>query len=243
MLNISFNPRERHWGLYRLGHFLFRTYFFLYHRWKVEGRENIPLKGPVILASNHTSFLDPPVIGAAVNRPVWFIAKAELFHPTPLGWLLRKLGAYPVRRGEGDRAILRWALETLDAGEALVIFPEGTRSPDGRLQSPQPGIGLIALKSKAPVVPIGIIGSYEAMPVKAYFPKPKPLWVRIGLPLLFPDLYSDRITKERAEACARRIMQAIASLIQQTPTFPSEDVLSPPPSLNKALDESFQNSQ
>lgn len=229
MLNSSFNLKERHGGLYRLGHFLFRTYFSLYHRWKVEGQEKVPLKGPVILASNHTSFLDPPLIGAAVNRPVWFIAKAELFHPAPLGWLLRKLGAYPVRRGEGDRALLRWALETLDAGEALVIFPEGTRSPDGRLQAPQPGIGLITLKSKAPVVPVGIIGAYEAMPAKAYFPKPKPLWVRIGFPLLFPDLYSDRITKERAEECARRIMQAIASLIQQTPVFQSEDALLPPP--------------
>jgi 1-acyl-sn-glycerol-3-phosphate acyltransferase len=148
------------------------------------GRKNIPKKGPVILASNHRSFLDPFVIGCCLRRPVYFVAKKELFEKPWQGWILNRLGAFPVKRGESDEESMATARGVLERGGALVIFPEGTRHRHGPLGRPKRGVGRLALETGAPVVPIAIMGSDRAR--RGW--KIRPVWVRArcGRPLRFP---------------------------------------------------------
>jgi glycerol-3-phosphate dehydrogenase (NAD(P)+) len=160
------------------------------------GRKNIPKKGPVILASNHRSFLDPFLIGCLVRRPVYFVAKKELFEKRWQGWILNRLGAFPIRRGEADEESMATARGVLERGGALVIFPEGTRIRKGGLGRPKRGVGRLALETGAPVVPIAILGSDRA---RRGF-KIRPVWVRIrcGRPLTFPRVEhpSPRLAEE-----------------------------------------------
>jgi 1-acyl-sn-glycerol-3-phosphate acyltransferase len=126
---------------------------------RVVGLENVPREGPVMLVSNHLNWTDIPLIGLRVLRRTHFMAKSELFRKAPLKWLVIGLGAFPVRRGEADRQAIKQAEEVLKAGQVLVIFPEGTRSRTRMMKEGLPGAALIALRSGAPVVPVGIYGS------------------------------------------------------------------------------------
>jgi 1-acyl-sn-glycerol-3-phosphate acyltransferase len=148
------------------------------------GRKNIPKKGPVILASNHRSFLDPFLIGCCMRRPVYFVAKKELFEKRWQGWILNGLGAFPIKRGESDEESMATARMVLERGGALVIFPEGTRHREGPLARPKRGVGRLALETGAPVIPVAILGSERAR--RGW--KIRPVWVRIrcGRPLTFP---------------------------------------------------------
>jgi glycerol-3-phosphate dehydrogenase (NAD(P)+) len=152
------------------------------------GRKNIPKRGPVILASNHRSFLDPFLIGCCMRRPVYFVAKKELFDKRWQGWILNGLGAFPIKRGESDEEWMATARAVLERGGALVIFPEGTRHRHGPLARPKRGVGRLALETGAPVVPIAILGSERAR--RGW--KVRPVWVRIrcGRPLTFPRVES-----------------------------------------------------
>lgn len=160
------------------------------------GRKNIPKKGPVILAANHRSFLDPFLIGCCVRRPVYFVAKKELFDKRWQGWLLNRLGAFPIKRGESDERSMETARCVLERGGALVIFPEGTRHRKGPLHRPKRGVGRLALETGAPVVPIAILGSERAR--RGW--KIRPVWVRVrcGKPLTFPRVEnpSPRLAEE-----------------------------------------------
>ena len=160
------------------------------------GRKNIPKKGPVILAANHRSFLDPFVIGCCIRRPVYFVAKKELFERRWQGWILNRLGAFPVRRGAADEDAMATARRVLERGGALVIFPEGTRIRTPGLGRPKRGVGRLALETGAPVVPIAILGSDRA---RRGF-KIRPVWVRVrcGRPLTFPRVErpSPRLAQE-----------------------------------------------
>jgi glycerol-3-phosphate dehydrogenase (NAD(P)+) len=160
------------------------------------GRRNIPKKGPVILAANHRSFLDPFVVGFCMRRPVYFVAKKELFEKRWQGWLLNRLGAFPIRRGESDEYSMATARGVLERGGALVMFPEGTRIREGSLGRPKRGVGRLALETGAPVVPIAILGSDRAR--RGW--KILPVWVRIrcGRPLTFPRVEnpSPRLAEE-----------------------------------------------
>jgi 1-acyl-sn-glycerol-3-phosphate acyltransferase len=148
------------------------------------GRKNIPKKGPVILAANHRSFLDPFVVGCCLRRPVYFVAKRELFDKPWQGWLLNRLGAFPIKRGESDEESMATARGVLERGGALVIFPEGTRIRKGHLGRPKRGVGRLALETGAPVVPVAVIGTDQAR--RGW--KIRPAWVRVrcGPPLTFP---------------------------------------------------------
>ncbi|QGP93709.1 Bifunctional protein Aas [Neomoorella glycerini] len=136
----------------------FVCYLFLrfFCRWEVQGRENFPLEGPVIVIANHISYLDPVAVGVAAPRTVRFMAKEELFHIPVVNWIIKGLHAFPVRRGRSDRAALKAALEVLQDGQVLGMFPEGTRSKDGRLLPFQHGAALLALKTGAPLLPVAV---------------------------------------------------------------------------------------
>jgi glycerol-3-phosphate dehydrogenase (NAD(P)+) len=168
----------------------------VYFSFERTGRKNIPKKGPVILASNHRSFLDPFLIGCCMRRPVYFVAKKELFEKRWQGWLVNRLGAFPIRRGEADEESMATARGVLERGAALVIFPEGTRHRSGPLALPKRGVGRLALETGAPVVPIAILGSERAR--RGW--KIRPVWVRArcGKPLTFPRVEhpSPRLAEE-----------------------------------------------
>ncbi len=154
-----------------------------YFRLRRLGREHIP-SGGVILAANHRSFLDPFVIGCCLPRPIYFVAKRELFKNPILGWFLNCMGAFPVRRGEADEESVDTALVLLERGQAVVIFPEGTRIRAGSLAQPKRGVGRLALQSGAPVVPIAISGSEHAR--DGWKIKPVRVHLRCGPPLTYP---------------------------------------------------------
>jgi glycerol-3-phosphate dehydrogenase (NAD(P)+) len=169
------------------------------------GRKNIPKKGPVILAANHRSFLDPFVVGVCVRRPVYFVAKKELFAKRWQGWLLNRLGAFPIKRGEADMESMATARSVLERGGALVIFPEGTRIRKGGLSRPKRGVGRLALEAGAPVVPIAIMGTDRARRGWRILP----VWVRVrcGRPLRFPKV--DRPSPRLAEEVTARLWPCV----------------------------------
>src|SRR2546421_6469155 len=151
------------------------------------GREHIPRSGPLILASNHRSFLDPFLVGICVRRPVYFVAKQELFAKRWQAWLLNALGAFPVRRGESDQEMMRTARQIVERGDPVVMFPEGTRIREGSVGKPRRGVGRLALETGAPVVPIAIAGTEHAR--RGWRIRPVKVKVRFGPPLTFPRVH------------------------------------------------------
>lgn len=159
----------------------------IYFRIKRTGYKHIP-DGGVILAANHRSFLDPFIVGTCLRRPIYFVAKKELFDKPWQGWILNCLGAFPIKRMQSDEESLQTALTLLERGEAVVIFPEGTRHREGPLHPPKRGVGRLALESGAPVVPIAITGTERAR--RGWRVRPVKVSIRCGRPLGFPRLES-----------------------------------------------------
>jgi 1-acyl-sn-glycerol-3-phosphate acyltransferase len=204
--------------LYRLGWVSFRFLFATYFRWHYFNPERVPLSGPVILASNHASFLDPPLVGSPLPRAVSYLARDTLFRFPVIGALLRSWNTVPVDREGGGAAGLRKILEVVDAGNGIVIFPEGTRTRNGQLQRARSGVGLIVLRSGAPVVPVRVFGTFEAYGRRLRFPRPNPVGVKYGRQLHFESLRAEAHTcgkarlKEIYQQVADEIMAAIAEL-------------------------------
>jgi 1-acyl-sn-glycerol-3-phosphate acyltransferase len=174
-------------------------------RLSVAGAELVPRDGALLLASNHSSLLDPPLIGCMLSRQLDYMAKAELFRIPGLGWLIRRLNAHPVDRSGSDSAALRLALRLLGDGRAVVVFPEGTRGAEGRLGPAHAGAGMLAALSGAPVLPVYIQGTGRALPRGAVVPRPVRVTVRYGAPL--------RFTRERGRTRYQEVSDEIMAAI------------------------------
>jgi 1-acyl-sn-glycerol-3-phosphate acyltransferase len=181
-------------------------FFLLYFRLERIGREHIPDSGPVLLAANHRSFLDPFVIGALTKRPVYYIAKRELFERRWQAWLLNGLGAFPVDRGAGDKHAMGTARAILERGDCVVIFPEGTRVRPGPLGHPHRGVGRLALQTGARVVPIAVMGTEDVR--RGWRIRPRKVTLRCGPSLGFP--MSDRPSLSIALGVSERIWACVS---------------------------------
>ncbi len=181
-------------------------FFLVYFRMQRIGREHLPRSGPLLLASNHRSFLDPFVIGTLVRRPVYYMAKRELFAHRIVAWLLNGLGAFPVDRGAGDEEAMQTARAILERGDCVVLFPEGTRTRPGPLGAPRRGVGRLALQTGAPVAPIAVFGTEDVR--RGWRIRPRRVRVRVGRPLLFPA--SGESSPARAGGVTERIWACVS---------------------------------
>lgn len=188
---------------YRVVRSLLWIIFVLVFRFRRQGQENIPGEGPVIVASNHVSYLDPLVVGVASPRTVSFMAKAVFFEKPVLGMVMPKLNAFPVRKQGADLEAVKQALKVLRRGEVLGIFPEGTRQKSGVLGKAEPGVAHLAMKTGVPVIPVAVKGTYHPFPGKA-------ISAVIGKPITPP---SSRNPGDSAQRFAEQIMEAISRLL------------------------------
>ena len=195
---------------YLLGASLSRGIAKTFFDYKVIGAENIIEKGPAILACNHASFLDPPLAGIACKRAIHYLARKSLLDWPVLGPILPELNVIPVDPKNAERSALMGIIRVIRAGGAALIFPEGTRTPDGRLQPAQPGIGMIVAKTGAPVVPMRIFGSFEAFPRDRKTPRCVPITVAVGDPLLFD--VAEVAGRDTYQKISDRVMDAVAAI-------------------------------
>jgi 1-acyl-sn-glycerol-3-phosphate acyltransferase len=207
--------------VYGFSHYVSSLASDVLFRGDVVGLENVPTTGGFLLAANHASHLDPFIIGSQLPRQVTFFARKTLWTPGLPSWWLDAVGVIPVDRdGGSDVAALKRVLTALKAQKVIIMFPEGTRTPDGLLQSPKPGVGLFACKTQVPVVPARIFGSFEALGKGGKIPKfGTPITVVYGETILPADYDAPQAGKERYQIASERIMARIAAL--QPPANPA----------------------
>jgi 1-acyl-sn-glycerol-3-phosphate acyltransferase len=212
---------ERGSALYRTLKTILSPTLRLLYRVSPEGQENIPGDGPVIVVSNHLSFMDSLFIPLRVPRRMVYLAKSDYFESRKTAWFFTALGMIPVKRDvkEKTEAALQAGIDVLDQGGVLGLYPEGTRSHDGRLYRGRTGVARLALRSRAPVLPVGLLGSREVMPKEARLPKPwGKVTVRFGEPLGFERHYGSEDDRFVLRAVTDEIMYEIMQLSEQTYT-------------------------
>ncbi len=201
--------------LYKFVHGLSRLFFRILYGHHAFGVDKI-IEGPAIIAPNHVSFLDPPLVGASCPEPVAFLAKDTLFQKPLLGTLIRNLNAYPVSGKIKDLTSIKVVLGILKEKKKVIIFPEGIRSYDGKLAEIKPGICMLAMRANVPVIPVYIKGTFEIWDRKRKFPR---LWGKtecvFGDPI-YPAAYKEMDKKSAQEAMAKEIKKRILSLKSQT---------------------------
>lgn len=210
-------PQLEMQAAYGISHWAVACLYAMLFRGEIAGLEHLPTGRPFIVASNHASHLDPFAVGSPLGRQVAFFARKTLWKPGVAAWWLDAVGTIPVDRdGGADFGAIKRVIQALDAGRAVIVFPEGTRSPDGRLQTPKPGVGLIACRSQVPVVPARIFGSHEAFSRGGTPRFGTPIDLAYGPPLRPEDYDEPSAGRERYAVAAARIMAAIARLQQPT---------------------------
>src|ERR1043166_4296466 len=196
---------------YRFCRSLFILYFRLYHRGRVYGAKTLPDEGAFILAGNHVSFLDPPFFGLACRREAFYMARDTLFRNPIAGWILRSWNCVPISRERGDIGAMRTVLRLLSEGKAVLMFPEGTRSKDGKLQEARAGIGMVVARAGVPVLPMRIFGTERALPRGVSLPHPAKVTIVFGEPFTYP-LPAEFDKKMLYLEIAQEIMRRIAAL-------------------------------
>jgi len=197
---------------YWLGYHLSRLLAKVFYGFRIIHRERVIQTGPVILATNHQSFLDPPLAGNASDRAIFFLAKKSLMDVPILGWLLPKLNVIPVNLEGGDRSALKALIRILSAGECALVFPEGKRTPDGNLQPAEPGLGLVIAKTRAPVVPLRIFGAYDIWPIHGKLRFRGKITIVVGEAIYFSESDVEGGGKDLYMRLSQRVMDAIAAL-------------------------------
>ena len=197
---------------YWIGYHLSRLAGRLFFRLRVIHRDRMIQTGPVILAMNHQSYLDPPLAGTACDRAIYFLARRTLLDVPLLGWVLPKLNVIPVNQEGVDRSAIKALIRVLQAGNGVLVFPEGSRTPDGTLQPAEPGMGLVIAKTLAPVVPMRIFGAREALPRSGGCLRFVPITVVIGEPIFFSAADIQSGGKDLYARLSDRVMKAIAAL-------------------------------
>lgn len=194
---------------YRLAYNLVGVELF-FHRIKIEGREHVP-KGGCFIVSNHVSYMDPTTVGWAVAREIYYLGRKTLFKPPFWSWFLPICNVLPIDRDAHDIAGLRRIIKMMKEGHAVLLFPEGTRSSDGRLQPAEPGAGLVAIKAGVPVLPVRVFGTYESLSRHSKRLRLHPIRVVIGEPYL-PATVDAEGKKRSYEQIAQEMMDRIARL-------------------------------
>jgi 1-acyl-sn-glycerol-3-phosphate acyltransferase len=194
--------------IYHLTRLIARVFF----RFRVLHRERLIQEGPVILAMNHESYLDPPFAGIACRRAIYFLARKSLLDVPVLGWVLPKLNVIPVNQEGGDRSALKALIRILRANHCALVFPEGSRTLNGKLQPPLPGLGFVIAKTLAPVVPMRIFGAHRALPRGGGKLRFCPITIVVGEPLRFSAADVDGNGREVYPRLSQRVMDAIAAL-------------------------------
>lgn len=187
---LSNQARLKFWNACKMPCRLFTTLAF---DLKSYGCQHVPQRGGALLISNHQSVLDPVLLGVHLHRPISFIAKAELFENPKFSWLIRNLNAFAVRRGQADVAAIKEALNRVKDGQVVTLFPEGTRSRDGSLNTIQPGIAMLVRRAEAPVIPAVIDGAFRSWPKGSKLPRAVPIRVMFGPPLQVEGMKGDQI--------------------------------------------------
>lgn len=180
----------------------------LFYNFRIEGTENIPQDKALVMASNHRSYADPVILTMPMKKPVTYMAKEELFKNKLFGWFITKLGAFPVKRGAGDLQVIDDAVGILESGRHLVIFPEGTRSKDGKVGKGKTGVALIAARSGADVLPCGIIFEGEKLHFRSK------LTLRFGKVIPAEEIAVTDGSPRELKAAKLRIMSAITELVE-----------------------------
>ncbi|MGD9782471.1 MAG: lysophospholipid acyltransferase family protein [Kiritimatiellia bacterium] len=189
----------------------------LKYRMRVTGRENVPAKGGAVIAANHCSYLDPPVVGGCSNRRiVHFMARDTLLSNPVAKWFFPRVGVIPLDRTKGDLGALKKAIATLKEGKVVGLFPEGTRSPDGTMREPKGGIGFLIAKGDVPVVPLYISGTYEAFPKGAKKMKPSRIVAKLGKAITPEEIRAAMPTKGDYEAVGALVMRRIRDLVEDS---------------------------
>jgi 1-acyl-sn-glycerol-3-phosphate acyltransferase len=228
-------PRFTPWygfvrGLVRIG------FFKLTGGLSTVGESNVPLEGPLIVASNHVSNLDPPAVACTLPRQIAFMAKAELFRVPVFGSLIRSLGSFPVHRGEADTEAMRLAIRLLSEGRAVLVFPEGTRGDGVTLGEFNRGVGLLAKRSRAKVLPVGIAGTHRKMPKGRLCPRFGRVRVAFGVPFTFDEAGADReaftseLRRRILALCAEQGLALSTSASEPSSTAPGRPCAASEPS-------------
>ncbi len=205
-------------GWYRFGYKLSWFLGRLCFSFKVYGRERIPNQGGCILAMNHESYLDPPLAGMCSLRPIYFLARKTLLNWPIMGKIFPKCNVVPVDQERADMSALKTVIKLVKKGECTIVFPEGGRTPDGKLQPAQPGLGLIIAKSLVPVVPMRIFGAYQAFPIHGKI-KCHPVRIVVGEPIIFTEADLEGASgRELYQRLSEQVMQRISEI-----QLPAED--------------------